>query len=1102
LSTLKLYCSIVILTSFLSHQLIAQLDLFSESWRWVQFTTESGLPSNNVFDVIESADSTLWAITDAGIAWYDGYQWQPVQLPAPHLPYSNTRVSDYRDDSLLISLNDEWYAVGRQGYLKLSVSSQCQLKYLSGDTILCFKNGSLYFMFRGLSQPCVMPKGSVRGKIVTLHRTKERRVWITTTDGIYRWEKNHWQMMFDFGGLLTPECILTENSTGDLFARFALPMKLRGMWQWSPGSRTPHRMKGVTEDIQLMAISPSQVLIAAYYFGEVRIRLGTSWSSSSILESKCKGLHNLFFRRNGDLVIASTEGINYFMVSSTRWRLLRHEKPDMGAVNEILATRSGDFWIGAADGIIIQCKDGTNKLITHVGDVPMVAITGLGEDRDGNIWVSSGGSFDGAYQWDGSAWKHFTISENKYGARFHKIRADRNGRLWFLGLSKFIEDPVVSEPGTFIYDGVTLSRWKYDNGFSNRKVYAFDEDRQGGLWFGSSGGISRWKNGEWRHWTKAQGLQHYRVFTLVVDRSNNVWFGHQTAGFGLGCIDSSGAVKYFTTSDGLVNDYVWEVRVDAQGVLWIATRGGLGSYSNGIWSRFDESSGLPSNLLWPVLPLKDEVYVGTHGKGVAVLNRKESLIPGPRIVIEKPNIDKQDVHLSWKTYSYWGTGSPGEILTQYRTDEGPWSDWSKVRNLDLANVPPGEHTIEIHVRGVFRNSPQDVQLASFTVLPPLYLRPVVFIPTVILLSGLFILGFILVARKRRYNIELRQREAKFRAVTQMTYSAIFIFREDLSIIYSNRSMERLSGYSQEELQHRKVTDILSPEHHTAFSSMKNSQSVDKDIPQRAEFEIIKKNGTKRWIDLTWGDVMFQEVPAVIGTAFDITERKFAELRIRALASELSATEQRSRKRMAAFLHDKIGHALALSKMKLETLIEKSEPASVRQSAEEVHALLREAIQTTRSFTFELSPPILYDLGLVPAIDWLVEEMQKREKIQTSLRKPVLKILLADEVRNVLFEGTREVLINAIKHSRANKIDVGIDATNSMIIISVRDNGVGFDVSILDQTQTTQKSFGLYNLRERLRDVGGRLEIESQHKLGTTVRMIAPILSPTNEKETT
>jgi streptogramin lyase len=186
-------------------------------------------------------------------------------------------------------------------------------------------------------------------------------------------------------------------------------------------------------------------------------------------------------------------------------------------------------------------------------------------DLDGNIWVSSGGSFDGAYCWDGSQWKHFPISRNEDGARFHKIRNDHHGRLWFLGLPKFKDTPSIRGPGVFVYENGHFSPWGKDHGVQSRRIFAFDDDDRGRLWFGTVDGIIRWDQEKWQRWQCAQGLRRARVFTLAVDHHGNCWFGHQFNGLGLGCIDSSGQVRYYMTSDGLVNDDVWEVRVDSLG---------------------------------------------------------------------------------------------------------------------------------------------------------------------------------------------------------------------------------------------------------------------------------------------------------------------------------------------------------------------------------------------------------------------------------------------------------------------------------------------------------------------------------------------------------
>ncbi len=1072
--------------------LVTPAQQFDQSWRWVHFTTESGLPSNNVFDVVETPDSTLWAVCDAGLAWYDGFQWHLAQTPPPLFPDGKSIACDYRGDSILVPVSGKrWCAVGRQGYSFPPLPASCEAAYLAGDTIVYGQGDSLFFLSYAPSQRHGICRGTTQGKIECLLRTKGGKVWMKTSKGLFRWENNHWRMIFNLGGFPTAASYhIAENPKGEVIARFELPMKLRGLWEYSSGAPTPHRLEGRSEGLQALAISPSHTVIVAYQFGDVLVHTGTSWENSSILRSACKGLHNLFFRRNGDLIVCTSEGIHYFKVSSLRWRILQSGEPERMAVNEILATRSGDIWTATATGIVLYSKDGSSKIITHIDNVPMVAITGAGEDQDGNIWISSGGSFDGAYRWNGTSWKHFQISENKDGARIHKIRVDRSGRLWFLGLSKFGESPAVREPGVFIYEHHHFVDWGREHRLPNSRVYAFDEDGDGGLWFGTNAGILRWKNGTWRTWTMKEGLNNSHVFTLAVDHHKNVWFGHQY-GIGLGCMDSCGTVRYYTTSDGLVNDMVWELRVDSAGILWIATRGGLASYADGVWSRFDASTGLQSELLWPVLPISGEVFVGTDGKGVAVLNRKEAFAPAPRIVINRPNIDGQDVHLDWRTYSYWGVITPTDIITEYSIDNGPWSNWSKVHEFDIRDARPGKHKLYVQTRAQFGDNSEGLQQFIFTIPPPLFMRPVVLFPTIALGVGLLALASVLFARKRRYNTEIRQREAMFRAVTHMTHSAIFIYKDDLSIIFSNMGMERLTRYSQAELETMKAPDLFSPEYQSTFVTMNSAPVRDVEDPRHTELEIRQKDGERRWVDLTWGPILLHDVEATIATAFDITERKKADQRIRALASDLSLTEQRSRRRMAAFLHDQIGHALALSKMKVEELLETKGTMPVRQSAEELRTLIHEAIQSSRSFTFELSPPILYDLGLVPAIDWLVDELRKQEKISVTLRKPLAKLSLTDDTRNVLFEGTRELLINARKHSGAKSIDVAITVDGSIITIVVRDDGVGFDTSKMYQIQAENRGFGLSNLRGRLKDIGGKMEIDSRPGCGTTIRLIAP-----------
>jgi PAS domain S-box-containing protein len=1076
----------------------ARAQNFDEAWRWVQFTKESGLPSNNVLEVVETPDSTLWAICDAGVAWFDGFQWQPVQLPPNHVPSAKTIVCDYRNDSLLIGFGDEWYILGRQGYTRLSTPPLSKLRYLSGDTIICLNKGTLSYMIGGrLPSGSVLP-GPANRKVEEIIRTKGGGVWATTEGGLYRWEEDRWERIFNLDVWQGTKFTITENSAGSVYAFFGLPIRMRGLWHRERGSRIAHRIDETAEDINSMAITQSQALVAAYFSGYVRIRSDGVWSTSPLLQSKCKGLSNLMVRKNGDLLISGTEGLNYFMVSSLRWRLLFDPGTVNGAVNEILLTRSGETWIALSNTILVRNASGTSRIITHIDGVPMVTVTGLAEDRDGNIWISSGGTFSGAYRWDGSTWKHFAVSKSLGGIRIHKIRRDRHGRLWFLGLPTSFQSPGSEEPAVFVLDQDRFTEWAKEHNFPASRVYAFDEDASGGLWFATHAGISRWKDGVWQRWTDAEGLRHNRVFSLAIDQQCNVWFGHQHSGFGLGCIDSSGKIRYITSSDGLINDFVWEVRVDSQGVLWATTRGGLTSYHGRIWSRFEESSGLPSNLLWPVLPLRDEVLVGTHGKGVAILNRRESFPPSPRIVIDKPVIDRQDVYLRWQVYAYRGSIPPAEIITQYRIDDDPWSDWSKTHEAHLNDVPAGDHTLMVKAQGLFSHDSQQPMQMKFTVPPPVYLRPAVLIPAVIMAGSLLALGVVFIIRKRRYHADLRQREARFRAVTESTSSAIFIYDRE-RMHFMNSSAEVLTGYRIDDSSQFSIADLILPEEIDEFLKHLEKLRHDPSGRVRSEIRIVTKSGDIRWLDFTSGPIGFHDEEMRIGTAFDITDRKNSDEKLRSLTSELISTEERERRRVAIYLHDVIGQTLALSKIKLRS-IQKSDPARVEPShLQDVLDLIDDSIKNTRSLTFDLCPPILYELSFTAALRSLTEQLLEPYGIHLELRCDDESIPLKDEIKVVAYHAVREIIVNTIKHAHATRVTLHLGVRDSRMWITISDDGTGFTTSEDEGHIRATHGFGLFNIRERLSHLGGSLEIHSTSGNGTTASIEIPV--DTNQNQT-
>ena len=206
------------------------------------------------------------------------------------------------------------------------------------------------------------------------------------------------------------------------------------------------------------------------------------------------------------------------------------------------------------------------------------------------------------------------------------------------------------------------------------------------------------------------------------------------------------------------------------------------------------------------------------------------------------------------------------------------------------------------------------------------------------------------------------------------------------------------------------------------------------------------------------------VAGLVGITHDITERKQAEQnllkyqkQLKRLASQLTLAEERERRRIAGELHDQVSQSLALAKIKLDSLHAAVSSQPLAQALEDISGSLEKAIQDTRSLTFDLSSPILYELGFEAAVaEWLNEQVHDKHGIATEFQDDGLPKPFDDDVRVLLFRNVRELLINVIKHAHAGKVKVSIRRIDDSIEVTVEDNGIGFDPAEV-KTMASQKS---------------------------------------------
>jgi signal transduction histidine kinase len=237
---------------------------------------------------------------------------------------------------------------------------------------------------------------------------------------------------------------------------------------------------------------------------------------------------------------------------------------------------------------------------------------------------------------------------------------------------------------------------------------------------------------------------------------------------------------------------------------------------------------------------------------------------------------------------------------------------------------------------------------------------------------------------------------------------------------------------------------------------------------------------------------------LFGVTTDATERKRAEQevvehgrRLRALAAEVSKTEERERRKIAAALHYNLGSLLAVAQMQLDGLRMAEGDDGLgevnRAVVDDVIGSIEQAIAHTRSLTCELSPPLLYEAGLEAAVRWLGDQIRRRHGLEVRVESRGDVRSLDQELGVLLFQGTRELLTNTVKHARARLAYVDIHVEADGVCVVVGDDGVGLGQS----TASRPNGFGLFHLRERLEHLGGRLDVASKPGEGTRTIMTIP-----------
>ncbi len=222
------------------------------------------------------------------------------------------------------------------------------------------------------------------------------------------------------------------------------------------------------------------------------------------------------------------------------------------------------------------------------------------------------------------------------------------------------------------------------------------------------------------------------------------------------------------------------------------------------------------------------------------------------------------------------------------------------------------------------------------------------------------------------------------------------------------------------------------------------------------------------------------------------ELRCSHQRLRALASELTLTEQRERRRLATDLHDYLAQLVVASRITLSQTISRSRDQALAGSLAKIDQMLDQALTYTRSLVAELSPHVLYQFGLSKSLVWLGDQM-KQHSLDVTVQPGPGTFTLSDDQAVLLFQSVRELLFNIVKHARTDKATITVNIDDEQVLwICVEDHGRGFDVSTLSSSHAMEPKFGLLSIRERMELLGGECELSSTPGRGTLAILRLPL----------
>jgi signal transduction histidine kinase/ligand-binding sensor domain-containing protein len=684
--------------------------------------------------------------------------------------------------------------------------------------------------------------------------------------------------------------------------------------------------------------------------------------------------------------------------------------------------RGGNLWIGANRGGLFRLREPRLKLYKTGTDLPPGAVLSVAADPGGTIHIGTMGA--GLLAFDGSRFQPLSVGDPRSPL--------------------FLATSVVGARGGGVWTGTQFGSLRHWTGHGLAEpvgrpggTRALLSDRSGRLWRGTfSSGLDCHEPGRIRTYRTTNGLSSDSITALAEDRDGSLWVGTEK---GLSHLVDPKFQTYGTTN-GLGHDWVRSLCVDSTGMLWVGTAGGgLSARKDGRFVTLGVSHGLPNGRVDLILDDgQNNLWIGTpSGLTRLSLVDLQQFVLGKIRVVHGTTFGAED----GLPVPQFGTGFHPAALADAHGNLWFCSD-SGVVVIDPRRLRDPAPAPKVHIEEVWVDGSR---LAVTGVRQ----------------------GVVLPAGTERLEI----------VYTGLEFSA----PDRVRFRY------RLEPYDQEWVD-------AQDQRSARYSKLK---------PGAYRFRVDAANNDGTWSAPVDGlrvtvEPEFWQTPWFLGglgtgglalafVAFRMRVQTHARRRTveESFTRQLIESQEHERSRIADELHDSLGHGLLVIKNRASLAVgQPADPTRLVQHLREISVMATEAIREVRSIARNLRPFQLDELGLTKSIAAAIRNLADSADIEFQVSLDSVDEALAPEARINFYRIVQECLNNVVKHSQARSATVGLRWNGQSLRLTVSDDGCGFTVP--EPTLLAAAGFGLGNIAQRARTLGGHATFESEPGRGTRV----------------